>query len=68
MTDEEPKSSGIPSRKVAYGGIAGALATIICWGSKAYGGVEIPAEIAVALTALFTFALQYTIPESSRGD
>lgn len=67
MTDEAPRPSAIPSRKVAYGGIAGALAAIICWASKAYGGAEIPAEIAVALTTLFTFALQYTVHDNS-GD
>jgi hypothetical protein len=52
-----------PTRKVAVGGAAGALATIICWASSAFGGVEIPAEIAVAITALVTFALQYVISE-----
>ena len=52
-----------PSRKVAIGGAAGALATIICWASSAFGGVEIPAEIAVAITALVTFGLQYLVPD-----
>lgn len=55
--------SAKPTRKVAVGGAAGALATIICWASSAFGGVEIPAEIAVAITALVTFALQYVVPE-----
>jgi hypothetical protein len=62
MTDT-PAPSKTPSRKVAVGGAAGALATIICWASAAFGGVEIPAEIAVAITALFTFALQYAVPD-----
>lgn len=50
-----------PTRKVTAGLMAGALATIICWASKAYGHVEIPAEVALALSTLFTFALQYTV-------
>lgn len=55
--------SNVPTRKVAIGGAAGALATIICWSSAAFGGVEIPAEIAVAITALVTFGLQYFVQD-----
>lgn len=56
-----------PTRKVAVGGAAGALATIICWASSAFGGVEIPAEIAVAITALVTFGLQYAVPDKEQA-
>jgi hypothetical protein len=55
--------SNVPTRKVALGGLAGAVATVIVWASKAFGGVEVPAEIAVALTAIFTFALQYFVAD-----
>lgn len=55
--------SNKPTRKVVAGGAAGALATIICWAASAFGGVEIPAEVAVAITALVTFALQYAIQD-----
>lgn len=55
--------SSAPSRKVALGGMAGALATILVWVSKAFGDVEVPAEIAVALSAVFTFILQYIVPD-----
>jgi hypothetical protein len=58
-----PEPSNAPTRKVAIGGAAGALATIICWASSAFGGVEIPAEIAVAITALVTFGLQYFVAD-----
>jgi hypothetical protein len=57
------EQSNVPTRKVAIGGAAGAVATILVWASKAFGGVEVPAEIAVALTALITFGLQYAIPD-----
>jgi hypothetical protein len=55
--------SAAPTRKVAIGGAAGAIATIAVWASKSFGGVEVPAEIAVALTALITFGLQYVVPD-----
>lgn len=58
--------NAVPTRKVAVGGAAGAIATIVVWASKAYAGVEIPAEIAVALTALVTFALQYITTDTVR--
>lgn len=57
-----------PNRKVNVGVIAGAIATIIVWASKAFGGVEVPAEIAVALTAIITFATQYLTPEKETPD
>jgi hypothetical protein len=55
--------TAVPTRKVAIGGAAGAVATILVWACKAFGGVEVPAEIAVALTALITFGLQYLVPD-----
>lgn len=60
--------SNTPSRKVAVGGMAGALATIVVWASKAFGGPDVPAEIAVALSAAFTFLLQYIIPDKETSD
>lgn len=59
-----PEPTNAPTRKVAIGGMAGALATIIVWASSAFGGVEVPAEIAVALTAIFTFIIQYLVPDA----
>lgn len=55
--------TAVPTRKVAVGGAAGAIATIVVWTAKAFGDVEVPADIAVALTALITFALQYIVPD-----
>lgn len=60
-----PEPNAAPSRKVVVGGLAGALATILVWVSKTYGGVEMPAEIAVALSAVFTFILQYVVPNKA---
>jgi hypothetical protein len=58
--------TAVPTRKVAIGGAAGAVATIVVWASKAFGDVEVPAEIAVALTALITFGLQYMVPDKEQ--
>jgi len=57
-----------PSRKVVVGGLAGALVTILVWMSKAYAQVEVPAEVAVAFSAVFTFVLQYFVPNKGETD
>lgn len=54
-----------PSRKVTVGLVAGAVMTIIAWASKAYAGVEIPAEVALAGATVITFILQYMVPNPS---
>lgn len=63
-------SAANPSRKVVVGGLAGAFVTILVWISKAYGHVEVPAEVALGVLTVFTFVLQYIVPnkgESSDG-
>jgi hypothetical protein len=52
----------VPSRKVNIGLAAGAAMTILAWASKAFAGVEIPAEVALAGSTILVFALQYMIP------
>jgi len=51
-----------PSRKVNVGLAAGAAMTILAWASKAFAGVEIPAEVALAGSTILVFVLQYAIP------
>lgn len=51
-----------PRRRTIAGLLAGSIITILTWASKAYGGVEIPAEVALAGSTLITFLLQYFIP------
>lgn len=51
-----------PSRKVNVGLAAGATMTILAWASKAFGGVEIPAEVALAGSTILVFILQYFVP------
>ena len=51
-----------PDRKVTVGLFAGAIMTIVAWTSKAFGGVEIPAEVALAGSTIIVFILQYVVP------
>jgi hypothetical protein len=52
----------MPQRKVTAGLVAGSLSTLICYVLKAWKGIDVPAEAAVAVTTLFTFGLQYLVP------
>lgn len=53
-----------PSRKVNIGLAAGATMTILAWLSKAFGGPEIPAEVALSGSTLIIFILQYMVPNA----
>lgn len=53
-----------PTNKVMAGVIAGATVTILAWVSKAYGGVELPAEVQGAATVLITAIVQYVVPDA----
>ncbi len=55
----------MPTRKVGFGAAAGALAVLVVWLLKATKTVDdVPAEIGVALTSVFTFAVQYMVPDA----
>ena len=54
-----------PTAKVSAGALAGSLAMLLCIVLKPYfdqvGGS--PAEVGAALTTIFTFVVQYWVPE-----
>ena len=54
-----------PNRKVTVGLVSGAIMTILAWASKAYAGVEIPADVALAGATVINFGLQYFIPDAT---
>lgn len=60
MADPSP----VPNRKVLVGAAAGAGMTILVWISKAFFGVEVPAEVALAGSTVVVFVLQYVIPNA----
>jgi hypothetical protein len=51
-----------PTQKVAYGALAGAVSTIVIWLLKTYAHIEIPGEVAAALTTVLTFLVSYVVP------
>ncbi len=54
----------MPTNKVFAGAAAGALAAIIAWAVKAFGHTDVPPDIAIAITTLITFGVQYAVPDS----
>lgn len=54
-----------PTRKVAAGGLAGAISLVVVWTLNTYFlPVEkpIPAEIGMSITTIFTFAVSWLTP------
>lgn len=54
-----------PTRKVGSGAVGGAIATVIIWVITATTGVEIPAEVAAAVTVIVTAGLAYLVPDAT---
>jgi hypothetical protein len=64
-TTEARSPSAFPVRKVAAGGVAGAITVIIVWILAAAFKVTIPPEIASAITVVLSFAAGYLIPPAA---
>ena len=64
-TVEARSPSALPVRKVAAGGAAGAVTTIIVWILSAAFKIDIPPEIAAAITVVLSFAAGYFIPPAA---
>lgn len=56
-----------PTRKVGSGLLAGALTSIAVWALDQFAGVQIPAEIAAAITTVLAFAVSWLVPEANGG-
>lgn len=57
-----------PTNKVTAGVLAGALAAIVTWAANQFGHVTIPAEIGIAISTVFTFAVSYAVPDSTKDE
>lgn len=57
--------SAEPSAKTGYTVLGGAVVTILAWVLTSTVGVEIPAEVAAAATALATTAIALVVPATS---
>jgi hypothetical protein len=64
------QASSVPTRKVAVGGLAGAITFIAVWVLNNFdllpGGKDVPGDVAAALTTLLTFVISYLVPPSAR--
>ena len=52
-----------PTRKVTAGALAAALTTILVWVLSEFAGVELPPEVAAAVTSILTLGAAYIVPE-----
>ena len=52
----------MPINKVSVGAATGALTALICWGLKQFGAIEVPGEIAVAISTVLSFVASYVTP------
>lgn len=57
--------SAEPSAKTGYTVLGGAVVTILAWILTSTVGVDIPAEVAAAATALVTTAIALLVPAKS---
>lgn len=60
-----PEASKLPTRKVSAGAVAGAIAAIMVWASKAFGGVEIPGEVGAGITVILTALTSYFVNDAA---
>lgn len=60
-----PSSAPVP--KVAAAGIAGAFVGIILWAINYFYQIEVPAEVASALTTIVAFVAGYMTPPAGAG-
>lgn len=59
-------NSYVPNAKVASGSVAGAVTIVLVW-VAALLGLEIPTEVAQAITILIGFGVAYLVPEKVPG-
>jgi hypothetical protein len=57
-----------PLNKVIGGAFAGAVTIVLVWAVKQFASVEVPAEVASALTTIVSAAVAYLVPLSAREE
>jgi hypothetical protein len=53
----------MPNKKVGAGALAGALSVILAGVIKQFAGVELSAEVGMAVTTVMTFLVSYFVSE-----
>jgi putative flippase GtrA len=56
----------MPYRKVTAGALAGAMSVILIWILHTWMEIEIPPEVASAITVVMTFATSYIVAEPAK--
>ena len=60
---EEKQVSWVPNRKPVAGIIASSLVAFGVWAAKAFGQVDVPADIAAGMAGVIAFVVAYLVPE-----
>lgn len=60
--------SNAPAQKVTAATLAAAVVQVLIWLNNSGSGPQIPADVAVALTAIATFAAGYLTPPGSKEE
>jgi hypothetical protein len=58
--------SAMPIQKVLNGTVAGAVVVVFVWVLSTFAHVEVPADVAAALTLIFTVVVAYITPIMDR--
>ena len=53
--------------KVVAGGVAGAVTVVLVWAVGTFAKVDIPAEVASAITTILSFAASYLFPAGANS-
>ena len=53
-----------PTNKVAAGVLAGAITAIVVWCVRQFAKIEVPAEVAMAITTVITFIVQQYVVDA----
>lgn len=54
-----------PDRKITASALAGATTVVFAWMLREFSGVEMPAEVASAVTVIVSFLVGYVVPNPS---
>ena len=56
----------VPTSKVTFGAVAGAVAAIIVWIIEVAAKINVPGYIAIAISTVLTFFTSYFVPPADR--
>lgn len=59
------QSTATPTRKVAAGGIGGAVAIVLIYAFQTFTGAQLPAEVASAVTLIVSFGTSYIVRDEA---